>query len=396
MDMVCVKTSESNHDFLNDEIQTYEKDWFLYAKNTTLWADNGIWIALAMTSIDFESHPKMELVFTIDEEAWMSWVFWLDYWLLSWTKIINLDSEDENEICISSAWWIWILGNKKIERENWIFEKYEVEIFWMLGWHSWVEIDKNRWNAILVALDFLNNFEENFELYDVNSWYASNVIPSKIKLILWISDINIFEEKLKKHLENVKNIYDCPNIDFKITKAENDLKSIKNAKEIIKNLVKIKDWIYKMSEKIDSLVETSMNFWILKIEENILKITYLLRSSNNEDLKNIFENTTKYLKENWFEVENDRWYLWWQDDPASELLKIAKNEFKKVLWVEPKVIAVHAWLECWSLVAWLNKPNVNAISIWPNIQFVHSVEEKVEIASIEKLEKILSWILKNL
>lgn len=396
MDMVCVKTSDSNHDFLNDEIEIYEKEWFLHAKNTTLWADNGIWIALAMSAINFESHPKMELVFTINEEDWMDWVFWLDFSLLSWTKIINLDSEDEHEICISSAWWIWILASKKLERETWSLEKYEVEIFWMLWWHSWIEIDKNRWNAIIVAFKFLSEFDEIFEVYSLNSWYASNVIPLKIKLVLWISDIKNFEEKLKNYLENTKNIYDCPNISFKISKIKNDSKSIKNAKEIIKNLVQIKDWVYKMSGKIDWLVETSMNLWILKVEGNILKNTYLLRSSNNDDLKNIFENTKIFLEKNWFEIETDRWYLWWQDDPNSELLKITKAEFEKVLWNPVKIIAIHALLECWSLVAWLNKPNVNAISIWPNIFWAHSVEEKVEIASIEKLEKILSWILKNL
>ena len=107
-------------------------------------------------------------------------------------------------------------------------------------------------------------------------------------------------------------------------------------------------------------------------------------------------NTKKYLEVNGFEVSFDRGYPGWQDDPNSELLQVAKTEFEKVLGETPKVTAIHAWLECGALVSGLNKEWVNAISIGPNCDFVHSVKERVEIASIEKLERILKEILAQL
>lgn len=396
MDMVCVKTPESTHDFLRDAIDYYEKDGYLYAKDTTLWADNGIGIALAMSAIDFEKHPKMELVFTIDEEDGMTGVEGLDFSLLSWTKILNLDSEDEDEICISSAGGIGVLGSKKIEYIQGKLSKYTVEISGMKGGHSGVEIDKKRGNAIVSLLQFLSQYNENIELYDIFSGVASNVIPSKVKAVLWMENIKNFESELQNFLQTIKAEFDCPDISYLITQNNEEKLAIKNGVEIFKTLSKIQDGVYSMSEKIPGLVQTSMNLWILKIEEGILKNTYLARSSKNEELKNLFENTKDYLEKNGFEVGFDRGYPGWQDAPDSELLQIAKNEFEKVLGKTPKVTAIHAWLECGALVSGLKKSWVNAISIGPNCDFVHSIKERVEISSVEKLERILKGILEQL
>ncbi len=394
MDMVCVKTNDSKHNFLTDTIKTYEKNGFLFARDTSLWADNGIWIALSMVSIDFETHPALELVFTVDEEDWMSWISELDYSLLSWTKVLNLDSEDEDEICISSAWWIGINWNKKIDFEKWKLQKYNLELFWMKWWHSWVEINENRWNTILVFLDFISKNLQDIEIYKIEAWVASNVIPSRIFTTLWIKNISKFEIKFKDYIN--KLTYDCPNIDFKISENNEDILAIKNLVNILKDLTQIKDWVYSMSEKIPSLVQTSMNLWILKIDWDYLKVTYLARSSNNDELNKLSEDTKWYLLEKWFELDFDRGYPGWQDDPDSNLLNKAKKEYEKILWEAPKITAIHAWLESWALVSWLKSKSVNAISIWPNIKLVHSVDEKVELSSVEKIEQILSWILKNL
>lgn len=148
-----------------------------------------------------------------------------------------------------------------------------------------------------------------------------------------------------------------------------------------------------MSEQIENLVKTSMNFWIIKVNDNTLEITYMARSSDNQDLEKIFTNTSEFLKSKWFEISASRWTPGWQNNPNSLLVQIAKEEWEKILWKAPHIRAIHAGLECWALVNWLNNPNVNAISIGPNIQFVHSTEERVELESVKKVEKILEWIL---
>jgi dipeptidase D len=349
-----------------------------------------------MTAVDFPIHPKMELVFTIDEEAGMSGILWLDFSLLSGTKIINIDSEDEDEICISSAWWIGILWSKDLEFTEWKYPKYSLELFWMKWWHSGIEIDKNRGNAIIVLLDFLVKYENTLELYDIKSGVASNVIPSKLNCIIGISDLEDFKNEFSKHLELTKNTFDCPEISFKLTENDKNIKVIENWIETLKELAKIKDWVYSMSQNIEDLVQTSTNFWIIKIEDSKLKNVYLSRSSDNEELKMIIAQNSQYLKEKWFEIDYDRWYPGWQDNPNSLLVQIAKEEWEKALGKTPHIRAIHAWLECWALVWWLNNPNVNAISIGPNIEFVHSTEERVDLESVKKVEKILEWILKRI
>lgn len=397
MDMVCVKTQQSNHDFDFDEIKVIEQNWFLKAKDTTLGADNWIGLALCMSSIDFPSHPPLELVFTVDEEDGMSGVLGMDFSYLSGDKLINLDMEEQDFICISSAWWIWIDVTKKFIRSPIIQWNniYKISIFGLKWWHSWVEIHKNRWNAIKIMLDFLSTSDQFIWLYNIEAGYASNVIPSKITIEISISDLDIFQKKLNSYLDEISNKIDCDWIDYKLEIIHDELWEIQDWKSIIKNLNKIQDWVYFMSEKIPDLVQTSMNLWMIFIDWNNLKLKYLLRSSDNNQLKEITEQTKQYFISNGFIVDLNRWYLWWQDDPNSHLLQVAVRSLEKVLGHKPSPIAVHAGLECWSLVAGL-WGHLNAISIWPNMYDVHSVDERVEIQSVENIYLALKLILQEL
>lgn len=397
MDMVCVKTPQSNHNFDFDEIKVYEQDWFLKAKDTTLGADNWIGLALCMSSVDFPHHPPLELVFTVDEEDGMSGVLGMDFSHLSGDKLINLDMEEQDFICISSAWWIWIDVSKKFIRSPIITWNivYRINFFGLKWGHSWVEIHKNRWNAIKILLDFLSKSEEFVWLYNIESGFASNVIPSKITVEVGISDLESFQSKFKEYLEKISLEIDCDGIDYNLEIVEDKFWDIQDWKSIIEILSKIQDWVYFMSEKIPDLVQTSMNLWMISIEWDVLKLKYLLRSSDNSQLNEITEQTKQYFLSNNFQVDLNRWYLWWQDDPNSHLLQVAVSSLEKVLGHKPRTIAVHAGLECWSLVAGL-WGNLNAISIWPNMYDVHSVDERVEVQSIENIHLALKLILEEL
>lgn len=393
MDMVCVKTDDSKHNFSTDPIDIYEEGWFLKARWTSLGADNWIWIALAMSSVVYNSHPPYEIVFTIDEEEWMSWVLNLDFSLLSSKKVINLDSENENEICISSACGARINIKKEILRISWKMQQYKLEIFGMKWWHSWVEIHKNHWNTIKLLIDFLSEYGFSFEIVSINWWSADNVIPSNVKSILWIENLNLFEDALDKYFELYKQKTNCHDLDYKIEKC-GDIEMIIEDKDFI--LSKIKDfnvWVLQMSQKIKWLVETSINLGIINLEWTQLELCYLPRSSNMEEFEKLLAKLEKhYGKDSWYALEIHSRYPGWQDNPDWELINIAREEFNKAIGKDPEIIAVHAWLECWAIVAWL-WIWASAISIGPNMHDIHSVNEKVEIASIEKLELILEWIL---
>ena len=152
------------------------------------------------------------------------------------------------------------------------------------------------------------------------------------------------------------------------------------------------------AHNINTQIWSDRDIGALKSDEmknKVFRNTGFEVESFNKELIDLTKDVSEKLNKLWFELWFDKWYLWWQDDKNSELLKISKEEFEKIHNFKIKITAVHAWLECWNLVSWLNR-KVNAISIWPNIKYVHSIEEKVEIKSIEKIENILEWILKRL
>ena len=395
MDMVCVKTEDSEHDFFNDPLDIYEEEWFIKSRNTTLGADNGIWVALSMAAAWFEIKPPLELVFTVDEEQWMWWVLNLDFSLLKSKRVINLDSENENEICISSAWWARLAVAKPVTQKTPKNFQYTLSISWMKWWHSWVEIHKNQHNAIRVLLDFINSYWFQLEIWSIEWWTADNVIPSSVKMVFWTQNIDIFKDIFSKYLNEIKLIYDCPDITYDISKNEGLVPIVDDFDFILSRILNMKTWVYSMSKKIPWLVQSSVNLWIMRLDYKWLELTYLPRSSDMIEFEEILTAFEKnFTREDYIFSISSR-YPWWQDDPNWELVVIAEEEMEKIIWNRPQKIAIHAWLECWAMVAWL-WDWASAISIWPNMHDIHSVNERLEIDSVNKIEKALEAILERL
>ncbi|MCK9272629.1 beta-Ala-His dipeptidase [Candidatus Gracilibacteria bacterium] len=395
MDMVCVKTPDSFHSFESDPLDIYEEDGFLKARNTTLGADNGVGIAIAMSSVDFPSHPPLELVFTVDEEAGMSGALELDYSLLKSKKVINLDNENEQEICISSAGGIGLNFGKDLEFKNIDNPIYMFEISGMKGGHSGVDIDKNHGNAIEVFLGFLNFTDTISGIGDIFSGIASNVIPNKLDCQISLTNEAKFKSDFGAYLAHIKTKFDCPDISFNLEKISSSGVVIKNGMDLFKKIGEIKLGVYKMSEKIAGLVETSINLGIIGIEDKKLILSYLARSSINTELHNLVKQVERHFLFIGFCLNLDRGYPGWQDDPDGILVKLASEQILKITGKPAQVIAIHAGLECGAIVSGLGE-DTNAISICSTMHNVHSVNERVEIASIEKMERIIEGILEGL
>ncbi|MDD2487351.1 MAG: beta-Ala-His dipeptidase [Candidatus Gracilibacteria bacterium] len=395
MDMVCVKASDSNHDFSEDPIEIVEEGGYLKANDTTLGADDGIGIALSMTASDFKSHPRMELVFTTEEEVGLIGAQKLDFGLLSGKMVLNLDSEDEDQICISSAGGTRFDFKKKLEFKAPEYIQYRFEIFGMKGGHSGAEIHKNHGNSVKIIIDFLSEYDFGFELVSINGGTADNVIPSSAEAIIGIEDYERFEKEFKRYLDTVKSNLDCPDIGFTLEKQESKLEIIKDMESILNPINSTKIGVYNFSEKIPELVQTSMNLGMIDFRGDIVHIAFLARSSINIELKELVENTISTFNMSGFELMRNDSYPGWQDDPESRLVRIAKSEFENIIGDKTQIVAFHAGLECGILVAGLGE-GVHAISIGPTMHDVHSINEKVEIASVEKMEKILENILKRL
>lgn len=396
MDMVCVKWDNSNHNFCCDEINVNEKDWFLKADNTTLWADNGIWIAIALTLTHLDKHSKLELFFTVDEEKWMSWALNIESNFLSWKKLLNIDSESENEITISSAGWarIKILDNYNLS--IWKFNKYYIEISWLKWWHSWIEIDKSKWNSVDCLMLLLKHLWWEFEFYDIESWIADNVIPKKIFTTIWIKNDNNIKEKIESFKKEYIKKFDEDNLIINLKENNSNIKTIwtKNSKKIIDAVLNCYSWVYSYSKIIKWFVQTSQNLWIIKLENWELIISYLIRSSNKDELEDLIKQKNKYFWE-FKEVVFESWYPGWEEKKDSKLLADFSKIYKKTFWKNFKILWCHAWLECWAIISKMPTWS-EAISIWPNIFWAHTIDEKCEIKSIGILLKIIEEFLNNL
>lgn len=393
IDMVCVKADWYIHNFETDWLKIIEENWFLKALNTTLWADNWIWVAMMMATIHLETHPNLELIFTIDEEVWFTGVSDFDPSLVSWRKIINLDTEDLWDICISSAWWARIYVDWKLDLNFLNVSTYKVSISWMKWWHSWVDIDKNRGNAAYFWFEFFNGFVWNFEISQIVWWTADNVIPSNSFVVLWIEDLQSFENSLKNFVEIYKQNYDCPNLVYNIDKIEWNFWFVENKDKFISSVLWVNSWIFSMSDKIDWLVNTSINLWILELVDWTLHMTYLARSSINNELDELIENVVENYTKYWFEININSKYPWWQENPDNDIINTVFQSYQKY-YDNPKIVAYHAWLECWILIDRIGDW-CQAVSIWPTITWAHTIEEKVDISSIKTVCLVLEDILKN-
>ena len=394
MDMVCVKWENSKHNFYTDPIKVIEKDWWLSAVNTTLWADNGIWIAIAMSSVDLESHPPLEILLTVEEEVGMWWALNLDIPGMKWKYILNLDIEEEWIILIWSAWAVRFEITKETKLKKIDANWYDIKIFWAKWWHSWLDINKNRWQLIYDFLDFLNTKMEDIEVSSIQWWSWANVIPHEIKSELTVKDIKSFEKDLNKLIENLKSSFDMPDINYKISSIK--INSIIQKKELINIFSSIKSqktWIIKMSTNIDQLVRTSINLWLIEIKWDKCKIMYMARSSNSEDLDDITKEIENSFKNN-YKIELINRYNWWEERKENSFYNKVKTIYDKVNLKNNKVMANHWWLEYWIIIDRLWN-NMQWAAIWPNIKWAHTIKETIEIKSIWIICEVLKYLLKE-
>ncbi len=372
MDMVCVKSNDSAIDFENDALDIFEEDWFLKAKWTSLWADNWVWIALAMTAADLDERPNLELLFTVAEEIGLLGALNCDFTLL--------------RICVS----------RTIEQISATLPQYNIKIKGLKWWHSWVEIHKNHANSAMMIVEFLCMYPYNLELISISSWTADNVIPSSAEVIVWCANPELIKENLDKFLSSQKEIYDCPNVEYEISLASNISPYAIDLKDLLLEKIRwMKIWVLSYSTKISWLVQTSMNLWILSLDANKLEITYLPRSSDMSEFSKLLNDLERYYSSDSYIFENHWSYPGWQDDPNWVLVSVAKESFMEVNGKYPEIIAVHAWLECWALVAWLGVW-ASAISIGPDMYDIHSIKERLNLESLDKFERIITSLLAKL
>lgn len=402
MDMVCEKESDSNHDFRKDPIDLIVDGNRLRANKTTLGGDNGIAIAMGMAILEDESIKcgTIELLATTSEEIDLNGALSLEPNILKGKMLINIDSEDEGVITVGSAGGVEIDILLPIEKETLTdVNLYTLSLEKLQGGHSGVEINQKRGNANKILAEVLHNLKTltDYSLVEVFGGSKDNAIPRSGKVVLASSkDI---KDIITKVADEVKAKYVSfePEMSFTLeatTAKEVSVLSKKTLDSYIKTIEEIPTGVNTWMKEYPEIVESSDNLAIVKTLDENINIIVSLRSSDPEVFSELKDKIASILKENNASFEFSAGYPEWKFRAESKLREKALEVYKKLYNKDMKVEVIHAGLECGAISQ--NYPDIDFISVGPNLRDVHTPSEYLEIDSTERVYNYVVELINSL
>jgi len=406
LDMVHQKNNDTDFDFLTQGIEMIvDGDW-VKAKGTTLGADNGLGVATIMAILESTdiSHPAIEALFTIDEETGMTGAMGLEGGLLNGAILLNLDTEEDDEIGVGCAGGIDVTAVGTYNEESTPETKigYSIEVKGLQGGHSGMDIHKGFGNANKIMNRLLFDAFENFGLRisEIDGGSLRNAIPRESKAIVAIDMVqeDAFKYEMGLQIEAIQSELKTlePDLIVVLTKIDTPkvIMDLGVQEGLTRAIYAAWNGVYRMSPDIPELVETSNNIARVIIKGGSVKIGCLTRSSvesSKMDLAMMLRATFELIG---CEVELSGDYPGWAPDMDSSILKVLRSLYEKLNNEKPHVAACHAGLECGILGT--NYPDMEMISFGPNIKGAHSPDERAQISSVQKFWIFVLEILKNI
>lgn len=406
LDMVHQKNNGTDFDFDTQGIEMYvDGDW-VRAKGTTLGADNGLGVATIMAILESKDipHPAIEALFTIDEETGMTGAMGLKGGLLQGEILLNLDTEEDDEIDIGCAGGVDVTAIRSYNEEDTPENSvgYTITVNGLNGGHSGMDIDKGLGNANKIMNRLLFDSFENFglQISEINGGSLRNAIPRESVAKVIISEIfdEAFVFDMQEVINDIKAEYKTtePNLKITIEKGELPAKVMDLGVQegLIRALYTAHNGVYRMSADMENLVETSNNIARVIVKDGQLHIGCLTRSSvesSKFDLANALRSAFELIG---CEVTFSGSYPGWTPNVESEILEVLKSIYEKQNGTQPNVVACHAGLECGILGT--NYPDMDMISFGPTIKGAHSPDERASISSAQKYWKFVLEILENI
>lgn len=406
LDMVHQKNADTNFDFDTQGIEMYvDGDW-VKARGTTLGADNGLGVATIMAILESDTivHPAIEALFTIDEETGMTGAMGLKGGLLEGEILLNLDTEEDDEIGVGCAGGIDVTAIKTYEEVEVPkdFIAYKIEVKGLNGGHSGMDIHKGLGNAnkIMNRLLYFGYDGFGIQVCEIDGGGLRNAIPRESVATFAVSKnkSDEFLEGLKQVVSEIKSEFKTvdPNLSIEMNLVDVPNKGMdKQAQsQLLKAIYAAHNGVYRMSPDIPDLVETSNNVARVLVKDGEIKILCLTRSSvesSKMDLANALRSTFELTG---CEVEFSGSYPGWTPNMDSAILKVMKELYIELNDEESHVAACHAGLECGILGT--NYPEMDMISFGPNIKGAHSPDERAQISSTQKYWRFVLEILKQI
>ncbi len=406
LDMVCQKNNDTNFDFDTQGIDMYvDGDW-VRARGTTLGADNGLGVAMMMAILESKTiaHPAIDALFTIDEETGMTGALNLKGGILKGEILLNMDTEEDDEIGIGCAGGIDVTANRSYNEEETPEGSvgYIITVKGLNGGHSGMDIHKGLGNANKIMNRLLFDGFENFglQISEISGGSLRNAIPreSNAKVIVASMYDEAFVFDMQEIIGDIKTEFKTmePNLTIEIVKCDlpSKVMDLGVQEGLIRGIYAAHNGVYRMSADIPGLVETSNNIARVIVKEGEITIQNLTRSSvesSKFDLANALRSAYELFG---CEVECSGSYPGWTPNVNSEILDLLVKIYEKQNGSKPNVAACHAGLECGILGT--NYPEMDMISFGPTIHGAHSPDERASISSSQKFYKFVLEILENI
>ncbi|RAK20596.1 dipeptidase D [Flavobacterium aquaticum] len=407
LDMVHQKNNDTNFDFDTQGIEMYvDGDW-VRAKGTTLGADNGLGVATIMAILESTDipHPAIEALFTIDEETGMTGAMGLQGGMLDGEILLNLDTEEDDEIDIGCAGGVDVTATRSYNEEETPEGSvgYTITVKGLKGGHSGMDIHKGLGNANKIMNRLLFDGFENFglQIAEISGGSLRNAIPreSVAKVIIAAIYDEAFVFDMQEIINEIKAEFKTmePNLTIEIVKSDSTPAKVMDLgvqEGLLRAIYAAHNGVYRMSADMADLVETSNNIARVIVKDGEISIQNLTRSSvesSKFDLANALRSAYELFG---CEVEFGGSYPGWTPNVKSEILDVLTSIYEKQNGAKPNVVACHAGLECGILGT--NYPNMDMISFGPTIHGAHSPDERASIKSSQKFWKFVLEILENI
>jgi len=404
LDMVHQKNADTDFDFSTQGIQSYIDGEWVKAKGTTLGADNGMGVAAAMSVLASKDlkHPAIEALFTIDEETGMTGAKGLKPGFLSGKIMLNLDTEDDDELCIGCAGGMdtnvsWNYREESIPQG---YISCKLKISGLKGGHSGVDIHLGRGNAnkLMNRVLFTSPKSADLRINGINGGSLRNAIPRESVAAILVADFSEFEKHVQEMQEMLASELGSADPDFKLTLTKTDnperVMNRDDQKKLLNAVYALPNGVYRMSVDIPDLVETSSSLARVIVENGTFISQSLQRSSVNSAKNDIGNSIRATFELMGAEVQQGGDYPGWKPLPDAPILKTMRDLYTGLFNEEPQVKACHAGLECGLIGE--HYPGMHMISFGPTIKNPHSPDEKVNIASVQKFWRFLSKTLEEI
>lgn len=407
IDMVCLAAKGKIYNPSEDRIETYIKDGWLYSQGTSMGADSGIGVCMMLAILDSDTiaHPNLECLFTTNKEEGMTGVAKLSQSFIKGRRIINLDSEDFDKITVASAaaylQKIILPYSSEASPQNYKF--YDFKVFGGVSGHSGVDIIRGRSNALKVAGEFLHACNVRIGdicLCSISGGEASNTIPANVDAVLGIEigSCGLFEKMFSEYREAMKARFSesDPDVDMSLVAIETPANVIsKRCSDALYDLLNSLPFGVTAKDKdVPGAVVSSNNIGVLRTEEEQFVLLDYARTAHTDDVLKIAAQIREIAEESGASVEVLMDAPAWSVGEDSDLVGKCKEAFGVVLQREPELMTMHFALECGYLKQKFDGADI--ISIGPKILDINSINESVEIESVDGIWRVLLCLLNKL